>query len=119
MPVVDPQAERSLPRAWRETAPRSGESVQDKVPDWLFRPEPGPAGSEAPTAQIPAVGPKPGADAQGTGARGGRYDWAEETPLDDLPSLTDQLLGTREEWAQWHAEHPGEDPGPDAGSQRH
>ena len=117
MPVVDPQAEQLLPRAWREAAPRSGESVQDKVPDWLFRPEPGRAGSEAPTAQIPAVGPATGADTGASGARGGRYDWAEETPLDDLPSLTDQLLGTKEEWAQWHAEHPGEEPGPAAGPQ--
>ncbi|MFG2694906.1 dTMP kinase [Kitasatospora sp. NPDC048407] len=36
-----------------------------------------------------------------------RPDWAEETPLDDLPSLTDSLLGSREEWARWEAEAPG------------
>ncbi|WP_244305349.1 hypothetical protein [Kitasatospora cheerisanensis] len=35
-----------------------------------------------------------------------RPDWAEETPLDDLPSLTDSLLGSREEWARWEAEGP-------------
>ncbi|MFJ5230567.1 dTMP kinase [Kitasatospora sp. NPDC088391] len=35
-----------------------------------------------------------------------RPDWAEETPLDDLPSLTDSLLGSREEWARWEAEEP-------------
>jgi dTMP kinase len=117
LPVVDPQAGRPLPRAWREAAPRSAESVQDKVPEWLFRPEPGLAGSEAPTTQIPAVAPTTEPDvadeSDAARARGGRYDWAEETPLDDLPTLTDQLLGTKEEWAQWHAEHPGEERGPE------
>ncbi|MEY9875718.1 dTMP kinase [Streptacidiphilus sp. MAP12-33] len=109
LPVVDPQAQQPLPRSWRESAPRSAESVQDRVPEWLFRPEPGPAGAESPTAQIPAVEPR----AEAAPAQPGRYDWAEETPLDDLPSLTDQLLGTREEWAHWHAETPDEEQGPD------
>ncbi|GAA0676262.1 hypothetical protein GCM10010193_31710 [Kitasatospora atroaurantiaca] len=36
-----------------------------------------------------------------------RPSWAEETPMDDLPSLTDTLLGSREEWAQWQQEEPG------------
>ncbi|WP_368662683.1 hypothetical protein [Kitasatospora sp. NA04385] len=35
-----------------------------------------------------------------------RPEWAEETPLDDLPSLTDSLLGSREEWARWEADEP-------------
>ncbi|MEZ0069591.1 dTMP kinase [Streptacidiphilus sp. MAP12-20] len=109
MPVVPPIDQPPLPRSWREAAPRNAESVQDKVPDWLFRPEPGRPGAEAPTAQIPVV-PAAAPDAADTPAAGGRYDWAEETPLDDLPTLTDQLLGTREEWAHWHAEHP-EQPG--------
>jgi dTMP kinase len=116
LPVVDPRAQQPLPRAWREAAPRSAESVQDKVPHWLFRPEPGQAGSEAPTARMPAVEPRADAGSTaGSGARTGRYDWAEETPLDDLPSLTDQLLGSKEEWAQWHAEHPDQDQGPAEG----
>ncbi|MBP0455090.1 dTMP kinase [Kitasatospora sp. RG8] len=34
-----------------------------------------------------------------------RPSWAEETPMDDLPSLTDTLLGSRDEWARW--EQPG------------
>ena len=40
-----------------------------------------------------------------------RPSWAEETPMDDLPSLTDSLLGSREEWAQWDGSGPddGED----------
>ncbi|MFD0329879.1 hypothetical protein ACFQZC_20955 [Streptacidiphilus monticola] len=82
----------SLPRAWREATPRSAESVQDSVPDWLFRPEPG--GER--TQELPT--PRPQAPS-GTG----RYEWAEATPLDDPLSLTDELLGTREEWAQWQA----------------
>ncbi|WP_051942750.1 hypothetical protein [Streptacidiphilus rugosus] len=128
MPIVPPVDQTPLPRSWREASPRSAESVQDRVPDWLFRPQPGRAGSEAPTSEIPilpaAVSPEaaePSAEqpkdaetpAGETPASGGRYDWAEETPLDDLPTLTDQLLGTREEWAQWHAEHPDQPEGPD------
>ncbi|SEL39850.1 dTMP kinase [Streptacidiphilus jiangxiensis] len=120
LPVVEPGAQQPLPRSWREAAPRSSESVQDRVPDWLFRPEQGPAGSEAPTTQIPPVAQIPSVpqnpavepDVEATPSRGGRYDWAEETPLDDLPSLTDQLLGTREEWAQWHSDNPDEEQGP-------
>ncbi|MFC9325049.1 dTMP kinase [Kitasatospora sp. NPDC057015] len=38
-----------------------------------------------------------------------RPSWAEETPMDDLPSLTDTLLGSREEWAQWQQPGPDED----------
>jgi dTMP kinase len=121
MPVVPPVDQSPLPRSWREAAPRSAESVQDKVPDWLFRPEPGRAGSEAPTAQMPlppaatsaATPATTPAESAETPAAGGRYDWAEETPLDDLPTLTDQLLGTREEWAQWHAEHPDQPESPE------
>ncbi|MEY9848272.1 dTMP kinase [Streptacidiphilus sp. BW17] len=114
-----PTVQTPLPRAWREATPRSSESVQDKVPDWLFRPEPGDAGPDDATREIPALSTPSAARPKGdtasedgeatTGA--GRYDWAEETPLDDLPTLTDQLLGTREEWAQWHEEHPGEERG--------
>ncbi|MFJ4677205.1 dTMP kinase [Kitasatospora sp. NPDC088783] len=40
-----------------------------------------------------------------------RPEWAEETPLDDLPSLTDSLLGSREEWARWEVAEP--EPGQD------
>ncbi|GAA5003712.1 dTMP kinase [Kitasatospora paranensis] len=43
-----------------------------------------------------------------------RPSWAEETPMDDLPSLTDSLLGSREEWARWEAVD-GEDGGDASG----
>lgn len=55
-----------------------------------------PAG-EADPAEEPAAAVRP------------RPSWAEETPMDDLPSLTDTLLGSREEWAQWEQPGPDED----------
>lgn len=105
-----------LPKSWRVAKPRSSESVQDRVPEWLFRPEEGtvetggrseaPPADFTPTREMPAVAaPAPRADAdpeETTVLPRARYDWAEETPLDNLPSLTDELLGSRDEWAQWH-----------------
>ena len=101
---------RLLPRSWRVARPKSGESVQEGSPDWLFRPEDGqppqPTRQHPPverTTEMPLVDPAaPDAPAAQPQQRsGGRYDWAEETPLDDLPSLTDELLGSRDEWSQW------------------
>ena len=122
-----------LPKSWRIAKPRSQESVQDRVPDWLFRPQEETVETDAPvverTREMPAVsqdGAAPAAphDVPGRSpAAGGdpeatamlpraRYDWAEETPLDNLPSLTDELLGSRDEWAQWH-DNGEEGPEPD------
>ncbi|MGA5416550.1 dTMP kinase [Streptomyces pseudogriseolus] len=57
--------------------------------------EPGPAGGpEGPddrTRELPQV------DAESAPRRRERPDWAEETPLDDLPSLADELLGPHED----------------------
>ena len=112
--VDDPERTRQLPKAWRVAKPRSDESVQDKVPDWLFRPEDG--GSQPPpsppverTRQMPVVDPNAPAP------QPGRYDWAEDTPLDDLPSLTDELLGSRDEWSQWDGREPEAGGRPEAG----
>ncbi|PYC69521.1 dTMP kinase, partial [Streptomyces tateyamensis] len=58
--------------------------IEDRMPPGLFR-------HEAPAAEQP---------------RPARPSWAEETPMDDLPTLTDSLLGTREEWAQWEQVDP-------------
>ena len=101
-----------LPKSWRVARPRSEESVQDKVPEWLFRPQEETVEAGRPaverTREMPVVAPEPAApaadpDAEATGILPrARYDWAEETPLDNLPSLTDELLGSRDEWAQWH-----------------
>lgn len=59
----------------------------DRVPPWLFRPESGETERtrELPAVHSPAPKPRP------------RPDWAEETPLDDLPTLADELLGRHDE----------------------
>jgi dTMP kinase len=98
-----------MPKSWQVARPRNEESVQDRVPEWLFRPQDETVESARPevdrTRELPVVPPPPaaGGDPEETGVLPrGRYDWAEETPLDNLPSLTDELLGSRDEWSQWH-----------------
>lgn len=62
------------------------------MPSGFFRDErPGarPDGAEDRTRELPQV------DEQGAPRRRPRSDWAEETPLDDLPTLADELLGPR------------------------
>ncbi|MFF4015171.1 dTMP kinase [Streptomyces sp. NPDC001843] len=61
----------------------------DRVPRDFFREEraAGPDGSDDRTRELPQV------DGNGSPRRRERPDWAEETPLDDLPSLADELLG--------------------------
>jgi dTMP kinase len=96
---------------------RRGDRAGERFPEGFFRDEVGPgargtaAGAESGnerTREIPqfrpadeATGPQTsgGQDAAG-GSRSGtrrRSDWAEETPLDDLPTLADELLGTHDE----------------------
>ncbi|MFF5856119.1 dTMP kinase [Streptomyces sp. NPDC012751] len=85
-----------VPGAGDETAvlpPVRGGDPADRVPSGFFRderPAAGPDGSEARTREMPQI------DADGTPRRP-RSDWAEETPLDDLPSLADELLGSYDE----------------------
>jgi dTMP kinase len=70
--------------------PVRGGSPADRVPPGYFRDEragSGPDGSEDRTRELPQV------DEEGTPRHRPRSDWAEETPLDDLPSLADELLG--------------------------
>ncbi|HEY8980004.1 MAG TPA: dTMP kinase [Streptomyces sp.] len=62
----------------------SGEAAVDRVPPGFFRDE-----REDRTRELPQV------DERGVPRRRPRSDWAEETPLDDLPSLADELLGSR------------------------
>ncbi|MFI6337871.1 dTMP kinase [Streptomyces sp. NPDC050535] len=69
----------------------------DRVPPGYFRDEPPVRRSDDSgdrTRELPQV------DAEGTPRRRPRSDWAEETPLDDLPTLADELLGPRDddEW---------------------
>ncbi|MYT69878.1 MULTISPECIES: dTMP kinase [unclassified Streptomyces] len=69
----------------------SGDSGS-RVPPGYFRDErPAPEGSAERTAELPQI------DEEGRPRRRPRPDWAEETPLDDLPSLADELLGGRDD----------------------
>ncbi|MFJ9900381.1 dTMP kinase [Streptomyces sp. NPDC091280] len=74
--------------------PVRGEDPSDRVPEGFFRDErPGERAAdrtEDRTRELPQV------DEQGAPRRRPRPDWAEETPLDDLPSLADELLGPHE-----------------------
>ncbi|MCX4512356.1 dTMP kinase [Streptomyces sp. NBC_01619] len=87
-PVRD---ERRGAAAADETAvlpPVRDERPADRVPEGIFRDE-RPANSDERTRELPQV------DEQGRPRR--RSDWAEETPLDDLPTLADELLGPHED----------------------
>jgi dTMP kinase len=79
----------------RDDATAPADAPADRMPPGFFRDEraggPGgnPDGSEGRTRELPQV------DDDGTARRQRpRPDWAEETPLDDLPSLADELLGS-------------------------
>ncbi|MFE2477336.1 hypothetical protein, partial [Streptomyces sp. NPDC059389] len=80
--------------AKRPTARRPQESPADRVPPGIFR------DAEDATRELPVFGSDGlpgGQDRQDEPARPGRPRpaWAEETPLDDLPTLADELLGPR------------------------
>ncbi|MEU9731243.1 dTMP kinase [Streptomyces sp. NPDC048002] len=85
LPQVDPRGSEAQGRDARGGDPRGGDA----------------RGGDA------RGGDPRGGDARGGDARGGdawarrrgrpRSDWAEETPLDDLPSLADELLGPRDD----------------------
>lgn len=64
--------------------PAPGQGPSDRVPPGYFR-------DEERTRELPQV------EADGTPRRRARSDWAEETPLDDLPSLADELLGPHDD----------------------
>lgn len=73
------------------------------------------------TRELPVVDAGPTAERSQPGAERPRPEWAEETPLDDLPSLTDTLLGSHDEWTRW--EHGGQGQGapyggPQGGAER-
>ncbi|MFE1952227.1 dTMP kinase [Streptomyces sp. NPDC059524] len=89
-PVREAEETAQLPRPDAdETAvlPQVQET-SDRVPPGYFRDErpAAPERANERTAELPQV------DEQGRPRRP-RPDWAEETPLDDLPSLADELLG--------------------------
>lgn len=66
----------------------------NRVPPGFFRderPEPRSERAGDSTRELPQV------NAEGAPRRRPRSDWAEETPLDDLPTLADELLGPRDD----------------------
>ncbi|WP_370413518.1 dTMP kinase [Streptomyces fradiae] len=65
-----------------------GDEPADRVPQGFFRDE---AAREADAGPNDRTRELPQLDEQGRPRR--RSDWAEETPLDDLPTLADELLG--------------------------
>ncbi|MCL7380887.1 dTMP kinase [Streptomyces sp. 35G-GA-8] len=93
-------------RAADETAvlpPVPNADPADRVPRGFFRddarPSPAEGGNER-TRELPQVNPE--AHREGGPERTPerprrRSDWAEETPLDDLPTLADELLGPHDE----------------------
>ncbi|MFJ8826224.1 dTMP kinase [Streptomyces sp. NPDC102467] len=94
---VEETAQLPLPPAGAadETAvlPQVSDATQDRVPPGYFRDERTgqPEGGADVTAELPQV------DEEGRPRRRPRSDWAEETPLDDLPSLADELLGGQDD----------------------
>src|SRR6478752_2920736 len=81
--------------------PVRDESPSDRVPPGVFRDERRASGAESEnerTRELPQVSddPQAGQDPRDRRKRP-RSDWAEETPLDDLPSLADELLGDRDD----------------------
>jgi len=106
LPAVPPGAadETAVLPAVRADEPGSA----GRVPPGYFRderPTGGPAGDDASddrTRELPQV------DAEGSpGRRRQRSDWAEETPLDDLPTLADELLGPRDDEDGDHGDEDG------------
>ncbi|MFE9251034.1 dTMP kinase [Streptomyces sp. NPDC007088] len=88
---TDSPADRVPPGFFRDEAPSAGRGDRQ-------RPGQGAAGN---TGRADALGPNdrtrelPQLDETGAPRRRPRPDWAEETPLDDLPTLADELLGPR------------------------
>ncbi|MFB8118360.1 dTMP kinase [Streptomyces sp. NPDC055962] len=83
--------------------PVRDEDPSDRVPPGVFRDERRSSDAESEnerTRELPQVSddPQAGRAAKGPGRqKRPRPDWAEETPLDDLPSLADELLGDKDD----------------------
>ncbi|NEA68100.1 dTMP kinase [Streptomyces sp. SID12488] len=91
-PVVPGAADETavLPAVRDDSAGRRDRAPADRVPPGFFRDEQEErqsGGGEDRTRELPQL------DADGTPRRRPRSDWAEETPLDDLPTLADELFG--------------------------
>ncbi|WP_413757774.1 dTMP kinase [Streptomyces sp. MMBL 11-3] len=97
-PAVDETA--VLPPVRDDRDGRQESRPEDRVPPEYFRKEePGDRPQERPRSGASDGGTRelPQLDEDGSPRRRPRSDWAEETPLDDLPTLADELLGPRED----------------------
>ncbi|WP_151773389.1 dTMP kinase [Streptomyces abyssomicinicus] len=87
-PVVSPQEETAvIPRFAENDATMEIPQVSQPADETAVLPR-----IEQPDADATRELPQVGAEGEPRGGRQ-RPDWAEETPLDDLPSLADELLG--------------------------
>ncbi|MFD7613006.1 dTMP kinase [Streptomyces sp. NPDC059828] len=92
LPPVRATGPAAQDRSADETAvlpPVRATDPADRVPPGIFRDEQSAAAGEDRTRELPQL------DEQGRPRP--RSDWAEETPLDDLPTLADELLGRHED----------------------
>ncbi|MGW1731606.1 dTMP kinase [Streptomyces sp. NPDC001999] len=84
----------------RDVREARDEHPADRVPRGIFRDEHAAERENERTRELPQFSDPHAAPhaAEERGPRGGRPrpDWAEETPLDDLPTLADELLGDHE-----------------------
>ncbi|CAL9540200.1 dTMP kinase [Streptomyces sp. enrichment culture] len=107
LPAVEPQDPEETavlppvpPGAADETAvlpPVREDHPADRVPPGYFREEGPAAGAHHADEPRDRTRELPQIDPDQAPPRRRRPDWAEETPLDDLPTLADELLGPRDE----------------------
>ncbi len=111
-PVRDarPMDETAVLPPVRDAGPADGDGAlppvrdepSDRVPPGFFRdeqPDDRRGDDNDRTRELPWLDPDAAHTGAGQGASASgrrRSDWAEETPLDDLPSLADELLGGRD-----------------------
>ncbi|MGV9311236.1 dTMP kinase [Streptomyces sp. NPDC003691] len=95
--VLPPVRDESVRNEPVRDKPVRGESPADRVPQGIFRDEDGGtggadggAGPNDRTRELPQIDPE-------TGAPRRRSDWAEETPLDEVPTLADELFGPHDD----------------------
>ncbi|WP_404817076.1 dTMP kinase [Streptomyces thermolineatus] len=96
----DAEETRPLPQAGHPDGDGGGhprpEDPVDRVPQWMWRKD-GDEGRGRDETEVERTRELPQVDPALAERRGNRPrpEWAEETPLDDLPSLADELLGPR------------------------
>ncbi|MFB6839485.1 dTMP kinase [Streptomyces sp. NPDC056361] len=93
--VLPPVRDTASVRDTAPARPRASDPA-DRVPQGIFRDEPAGRGAEEdPHGANDRTRELPQLDENGRPRR--RSDWAEETPLDDLPTLADELFGPHDD----------------------